>query len=56
MLKKEGNGWTRGAEEVRKGRKKDGGRRMSEGGEVTWCGGGEHVELADGEKLTVAST
>lgn len=46
MLKKEGNGWTRGAEDVREGRKEDGGRRMCDGGKGTWCGGAVHVELA----------
>lgn len=42
MLKKEGNGWTRGAEDVME----DGGRRMCEEGNVSWCGGAVRVELA----------
>lgn len=31
MLKKEGNGWTRGAEDVREGRREDGGEGCVKG-------------------------
>lgn len=43
MLKKERNGWTRGAEDVREGRKEDGGRRRCES---DLGGGAVHVESA----------